>query len=106
MEVILPSGRRGTKGQCCGAGKVFSEKGRYDSHADAISGSYSVNRPGASRKKGNGSGIDKKTSIRRKRLKLLKEKVEKGTYRVKPMKVAEKMIENAVRRIRSRDGSG
>ncbi|MDH3384140.1 MAG: flagellar biosynthesis anti-sigma factor FlgM [Deltaproteobacteria bacterium] len=65
-----------------------------------------MNRPGASGKKGNGSGIDRKTSIRRKRVERLKEKVEKGTYRVKPMKVAEKMIENAVRRIRFRDGSG
>lgn len=65
-----------------------------------------MNRPGAGGKKRNGSGIDKKASIRRKRLELLKEKVEKGTYRVKSMKVAEKIIEDAVRRIRSRDGSG
>jgi len=65
-----------------------------------------VNRPGAGGKKGNGSGIDKKESIRRKRLELLKEQVKKGTYRVKPMKVAEKIIEDAIRRIRSRDGSG
>lgn len=65
-----------------------------------------MNRPGAGGKKGNGSGIDGKASIRRKRLELLKEKVEKGTYRVEPMKLAEKMIEDAVRRIRSRDGSG
>jgi len=65
-----------------------------------------VNRPGAGGKKGNGSGIDRKASIRRKRVELLKEKVEKATYRVEPMKVAEKMIEDAVRRIRSRDGSG
>ena len=65
-----------------------------------------MNRPGASGKKGNGSGIDRKTLMRRKRVERLKEKVEKGTYRVKPMKVAEKMIENAVRRIRSREGPG
>jgi len=65
-----------------------------------------VNRPGPSGKKGNGSGIDRKASIRRKRLELLKKKVEKGTYRVEPMKLAERMIEDAVRRIRSRDGSG
>lgn len=44
--------------------------------------------------------------MRRKRVERLKEKVEKGTYRVNPMKVAEKMIENAIRRIRFRDGSG
>lgn len=65
-----------------------------------------MNRPGAGGKKGNGGGIDKKASIRRKRTDLLKEKVEKGTYRVNPMKVAEKMVEDAIRRIRSRDGSG
>ncbi|MDX1815745.1 MAG: flagellar biosynthesis anti-sigma factor FlgM [Thermodesulfobacteriota bacterium] len=64
-----------------------------------------MNRPGAGGKKGNGSGIDRKSSIRRKRVELLKEKVERGTYRVDPMKLAEKLIENAVRRIRSRDGS-
>jgi len=65
-----------------------------------------VNRPGAGGKKGNGSGIDREASIRRKRVDFLKKKVEKGTYRVEPLKVAEKMIEDAVRRIRSRDGSG
>ncbi|MGA6994155.1 MAG: flagellar biosynthesis anti-sigma factor FlgM [Candidatus Deferrimicrobiaceae bacterium] len=65
-----------------------------------------MNRSGADGENGNGSGIDRKASIRRKRVELLKEKVEKGTYRVNPMKVAEKMMEDAVRRIRSRDGSG
>ncbi|HSQ53829.1 MAG TPA: flagellar biosynthesis anti-sigma factor FlgM [Candidatus Bathyarchaeia archaeon] len=64
-----------------------------------------MNRSGPGGKKGNGSGIDRKASTRRKRLELLKKKVEKGTYRVEPMKVAEKIIEDAVRRIRSRDGS-
>lgn len=65
-----------------------------------------MNRPGADGEKGNGSGIDRKASIRRKRVELLKEKVERGTYHVNPMKVAEKMMEDAIRRIRSRDGSG
>jgi len=47
-----------------------------------------------------------KESTRQKRIDLLREKVEKGTYRVNPKKVADKMVEDAVRLIRSRGGSG
>lgn len=42
---------------------------------------------------------------RRKRIRHLKGMVEKGTYRVEAKEVAEKMIEDAVRAIRSRHGS-
>jgi anti-sigma28 factor (negative regulator of flagellin synthesis) len=61
--------------------------------------------PGSSGKKGNGSGPARDDSARRKRIELLKEKVEKGTYRVNAKKVAEKLVEEALRTIRSRDGS-
>jgi len=44
-------------------------------------------------------------SSRKKRVELLKEKVEKGTYRVDSKKVAEKLVEEALRTIRSRDRS-
>ncbi|MBK5095206.1 MAG: flagellar biosynthesis anti-sigma factor FlgM [Deltaproteobacteria bacterium] len=44
-------------------------------------------------------------SARKKRVELFKEKVEKGTYRVDSKKVAEKLVEEALRTIRSRDGS-
>jgi anti-sigma28 factor (negative regulator of flagellin synthesis) len=62
--------------------------------------------PGKGGKKGNGSGPDGKKSGRQKRIDSLKGRVEKGIYRVKSKKVAEKMVEDAVRSIRSRDGSG
>lgn len=65
-----------------------------------------MNDPGAGGKKGNGSGFSGKKPTRRKRVEHLKEKVEKGIYRVKTKKVAERMIEDAVRAIRSRDGAG
>lgn len=64
-----------------------------------------MNIPGAGGKKGNGSGSARAMSARKKRVELLKEKVEKGTYRVNSKKVAEKLIEEALRMIRSRDGS-
>jgi len=64
-----------------------------------------VNIPGAGAKKGNGSGPAGDMSARKKRVELLKEKVEKGTYRVNSRKVAEKLVEEALRTIRSRDGS-
>ena len=64
-----------------------------------------MNKPGAGGKKGNGSGPARDTSARKKRVELLKEKVEKGTYRVNSKKVAEKLIEEALRTIRSRVGS-
>jgi anti-sigma28 factor (negative regulator of flagellin synthesis) len=63
-----------------------------------------VNIPGAGGKKGNGSGPARDMSARKKRVELLKEKVEKRTYRVNSKKVAEKIIEKALRTIRSRDG--
>jgi anti-sigma28 factor (negative regulator of flagellin synthesis) len=50
--------------------------------------------------------MDGKNSGRQKRVDSLKGRVEKGIYRVKSKKVAEKMVEDAVRSIRSRDGSG
>ena len=43
---------------------------------------------------------------RRNRIEHLKAMVEKGTYRVDAREVAEKMVEDAVRAIRSRHGSG
>jgi len=64
-----------------------------------------VNIPGAGGKKGNGSGSARDVSARKKRVELFKEKVEKGTYRVNSKKVAEKLVEEALRTIRSRDGS-
>ena len=64
-----------------------------------------MNIPGASGKKGNGSGSARDMAARNKRVELFKEKVEKGTYRVDSKKVAEKLIEEALRTIRSRDGS-
>lgn len=64
-----------------------------------------MNIPGAGRKKGNGSGPARDMSARKKRVELIKEKVEKGTYRVNSRKVAEKLVEEALRTIRSRDGS-
>lgn len=64
-----------------------------------------MNILGAGGKKGNGSGSARDMSARKKRVKLLKEKVEKGTYRVDSKKVAEKLVEEALRTIRSRDGS-
>jgi anti-sigma28 factor (negative regulator of flagellin synthesis) len=64
-----------------------------------------VNIPGAGGKKGNGASSARGMSARKKRVELLKEKVEKGTYRVNSKKVAEKLIEEALRMIRSRDGS-
>lgn len=65
-----------------------------------------MNSPGAGGKKGNGSVPEGKESTRQKRTDLLREKVEKGTYRVNAKKVADKMVEDAVRLIRSRGGSG
>lgn len=62
--------------------------------------------PGTGGNKRNGSGTDGKKPGRQKRVKSLKERVEKGIYRVNSKKVAEKMLEDAVRSIRSRDGSG
>jgi anti-sigma28 factor (negative regulator of flagellin synthesis) len=64
-----------------------------------------VNIPDAGGKKGNGSGSARDVSARKKRVELLKKKVEKGTYRVNSKKVAEKLIEEALRMIRSREGS-
>ena len=64
-----------------------------------------MNIPGAGWKKGNGSGSARDMSSRKKRVELLKEKVEKGTYRVDSKKVAEKIVQEALRTIRSRDGS-
>jgi hypothetical protein len=64
-----------------------------------------VKSPGSGGKRGNGRGPAAKRSPRQKRVDLLKGKVEKGTYRVKPKKVADKMVEDAVRTIRSREGS-
>ena len=64
-----------------------------------------MNSPGAGGKKGNGSVPEGKESTRQKRTDLLREKVEKGTYRVNPKKVADKMVEDAVRAVRSRDRS-
>ena len=61
--------------------------------------------PGSSGKRGDGPGPAAKKSTRQKRVDLLKGKVEKGTYRVKPKKVANKMVEDAVRKIRSREGA-
>jgi hypothetical protein len=64
-----------------------------------------VKNPGSGGKGGNGSGPAGKKSPRQKRVDHLRGKVEKGTYRVKPKKVAGKMVEDAVRTIRSREGS-
>ena len=61
--------------------------------------------PGSGGKRGDGPGPAGKKSTRQKRVDLLKGKVEKGTYRVKPKKVATKMVEDAVRKIRSREES-
>lgn len=58
--------------------------------------------PGPGGKKGNGSISNGKKSPREKRIDRLKGKVEKGTYRVKPKMVADKMVEDAVQRIRYR----
>ncbi len=65
-----------------------------------------MSSPGAGGNKGNGPGPAKRKSVRQKRVDRLKQKVKAGTYRVKPKKVAEKMVEDAVRSIRSREGSG
>ena len=64
-----------------------------------------MNIPGAGGKKGNGSGPTREMLARKKRVELLKEKVEKGAYRVDSKKVAEKIVQEALRTIRSRDGS-
>jgi hypothetical protein len=64
-----------------------------------------VKSPGSGGKRGDGPGPAAKKSTRQKRVDLLKGKVEKGTFRVKPKKVANKMVEDAVRTIRSREGS-
>ncbi|HJX73113.1 MAG TPA: flagellar biosynthesis anti-sigma factor FlgM [Candidatus Deferrimicrobiaceae bacterium] len=61
--------------------------------------------PGSDGKRGDGPGPAGKKSPREKRVDLLKGKVEKGIFRVKPKKVADKMVEDAVRTIRSRRGS-
>jgi anti-sigma28 factor (negative regulator of flagellin synthesis) len=64
-----------------------------------------VKSPESGGKRGDGRGSAAKKSTRQKRVDLLKGKVENGTYRVKPKKVANKMVEDAVRTIRSREGS-
>lgn len=64
-----------------------------------------MNSTGAGGKKGNGPDSGGKPLARRKRIEHLKAMVEKKTYRVKAKEVAEKMIEDAVRAIRSRHGS-
>jgi anti-sigma28 factor (negative regulator of flagellin synthesis) len=64
-----------------------------------------VKSPGSGGKGGNERGPAGKKSTRQKRVDLLKGKVEEGTYRVKPKKVAAKMVEDAVRKIRSREES-
>jgi anti-sigma28 factor (negative regulator of flagellin synthesis) len=63
-----------------------------------------VKSPDSGGKRGDGR-VPAAKSTRQKRVDLLKGKVEKGTYRVKPKKVANKMVEDAVRSIRSREGS-
>jgi len=64
-----------------------------------------VNTPGAGGRKGNGPD-PKKKSARQKQVERLKGKVRKGIYRVKAKKVADKMVDDAVRAIRSRERSG
>ena len=61
-----------------------------------------MNSPGPGGKKGNGSIPDGKKSSRQKRIERLKGKVEQGTYHVRLKELADKMVEDAVRRIRSR----
>lgn len=63
-----------------------------------------MNIPGAGGKDGNGSGPTAGTAARRKRVEFLKEKVGKGSYRVNSRKVAEKMVEDALRTVRAREG--
>jgi len=65
-----------------------------------------LNIPGTGGKKGNGSGPAGNVQARKKRVELLKKMVEEGTYRVDSKKVAEKMVEEVLRTIRSPDGSG
>lgn len=65
-----------------------------------------MNSTSAGGRKGNGSHPEKKKSARQKQVERLKGKVEKGVYRVEAKKVADKMVDDAVRAIRSRDRSG
>ncbi len=64
-----------------------------------------MNSTGAGGKKGNGPDSGGNPLARRKRIEHLKAMVEKGTYRVNAKEIAEKMVEDAVRAIRSRHGS-
>lgn len=64
-----------------------------------------MNSPSSGGRKGNGSGPARR-SARQQQVERLKGKVKKGIYRVKAEKVADKMVEDAVRSIRSRNRSG
>ena len=61
---------------------------------------------GAGGKKANGKDPGGNALARRKRIRQIQAMLEKGTYRVNAKQVAEKMVEDAVRAIRSRYGSG
>lgn len=53
--------------------------------------------------KGNGAGSPQEESGRRKRVATIREKVNGGTFRVEPDAVASKMVDDAVKKIRSRN---
>lgn len=57
---------------------------------------------GRKRKEGNGTGSPQEESVRRKRVATIREQVNGGTFRVEPDAVAEKMVDDAVKKIRSR----
>ena len=57
---------------------------------------------GRKRKEGNGSGSPQEESVRGKRVATIRKQVSSGTFRVDPDAVAAKMVDDAVKKIRSR----
>ena len=57
---------------------------------------------GRKKKEGNGAGSQKEESVRGKRVATIRTQVNSGTFRVEPDAVASKMVDDAVKKIRSR----
>lgn len=60
--------------------------------------------PGAGGKAGDGRENAESRSARAERIRLLRERIEDGSYRVPAKRVARKLVEDALRAVRSRGG--
>lgn len=69
--------------------------------SDPERGRFTISR--CKRKEGNGSGSPQDEAVRGKRVAVIREKVNDGTFRVESDAVAAKMVDDAVKKIRSRN---